>query len=302
MKNELKMAAAILNFSDSEEENERDNQVKKTGFKSRNRQLKFKKKENYVKSKNTSNLIDNNKEENMEKEPPLIIKKHNVKFQANTPGKNDMKDGFIDLMNKYGDVSSKRETVTEDDAIVAEGFYLDPESMEEDDVHNEEEQNIDINMGTTMANRLNHGAEMNIRNIELQMLNEEFIPQDLESVKRTRQVLERDTIGLQLDDDSSKADDYIRIDDTVSTNGKSSEKMKREMIQMALDDAENAVDEDGSGSILISNSNIIVSYQEVPNFNDVVNRLQSKILKLESLNLKQQFKLKQFKSEMTKVG
>lgn len=302
MKNELKMAAAILNFSDSEEENERDNQVKKTGFKSRNRQLKFKKKENYVKSKNTSNLIDNNKEENMEKEPPLIIKKHNVKFQANTPGKNDMKDGFIDLMNKYGDVSSKRETVTEDDAIVAEGFYLDPESMEEDDVHNEEEQNIDINMGTTMANRLNHGAEMNIRNIELQMLNEEFIPQDLESVKRTRQVLERDTIGLQLDDDSSKVDDYIRIDDTVSTNGKSSEKMKREMIQMALDDAENAVDEDGSGSILISNSNIIVSYQEVPNFNDVVNRLQSKILKLESLNLKQQFKLKQFKSEMTKVG
>lgn len=294
------MAIKILNFSDSEDESDKEVKLKKVpkkiGFKPRNRQLKPKVTEDDSKSNISIGLIDNEDQDQMEDSMPIIIKKSNVKFQAKKPQINDTKGGFNDLISKYGNISSTREILIrkEEPLIEEEGFYLDPESMDED-----EDEEEDVNHNTGSINKSNQETDLNIREVEMQMLNEEFIPVDLESVKKTRQVLERDTIALQLDDDDFMVDDD-NGEHGAAVGPDKFEKSKREMIQMALN--ENAVEGSEAMSILISNPNIVVSYEEIPDSNSVLNRIREKMLKLESLHSKQEVKLLQFKSELGKIA
>lgn len=292
------MAAAMLNFSSSEEDDDRmeekQKEQKKTQFKQRKGLLKFKRKHDVVKKVSKTPVPPQDEDVDMEEDVSIVIKKSSVKFQPK-PKDQRPKDGYADLLSMYGHPQREiRPLVTKDESDAAEGFYLDPESDDED--HHMEDVDAEKLAETPSPTGMARDIDLDVREVEIQMLNEEFIPQGLESRKKSRQVLERDTVALQLDDGGYMAND---VTDTA-TDVHAAEKAKREMIQRALEE-ENAVEGTGAMTILMSTPHLHVRSPVVPPTQDVVARLRGKVSALAELLSKQQSKLAHFKLEREKL-
>lgn len=320
------MAGPILSFSDSDGSDDEIGSLinkKKSviGFKTRTAKTKRANDDNVgadnIKNMNHLNTkrIENEKEDDEEedKEFQVRIKRKTVNFQLNkhTIKQNDNKN-INDLMSQYGNISLQSQSKSQsqsqlqsaatdqfDDTV--EGFYLSSES--------EVDENLELENQTVDQKRSHiqeESSEMNIREIETQMLNEEFIPEGIENAKKTRAVLERDYTALQLDDQGSKLDEEVLAISRSDIVKRDQE--RRMLIQNALE--QNSSDESLSMDnydkkddtlVMISSNKTMVTYSASPKFDNAYDLLSSKVEQLKALKATRETKLQHFTREFDQM-
>lgn len=208
--------------------------------------------------------------------------------QSPSPSQTKATASIGDLMDKYGSnransdrIIAKPHTIA-DSNEEAEGFFLSASDSNDDDDNLEADD-----PGQEHASQTPTGDGQFVRDAELRMLNEEFIPQDLESTKRTRQVLERDTESMLLDYGAPHDDEETASD-------------KHQLVEQALSNASNGSSDDHY--VIFEDPGVVLVTKPILSAAEAEKLLRTRLQQSLALKETQQAKLDKFHNEMSHLA